>query len=178
MILCIPLFPLEYLRDAHLDLVSEQLESGSDFLLWLCLLLDYFLFDLLFHRILVRLSTTSDLAESALDFAKNVLGLILDVNEVLFSVKEELLHGTLLQILRVFLVRLALNLSIFPTDPIFPSHEYPIFYVILDDGTRLFIGPGALHPRCLLPSEHLNLVTVVLCCICHVLLSDVHFCED
>jgi hypothetical protein len=94
VILCIALLPLEYLRDAHLDLVSEQLESRTDFLFCLWLFLDYFLFDLFFLGIMLGLST-SRLSEDALDFAEDVLSLVLDVLEVLFSVQEELLHGTL-----------------------------------------------------------------------------------
>lgn len=94
MILCIALLPLEYLRDAHLDLVSEQLESRTDFLFCLWLFLDYFLFNLFFLGIMLGLST-SRLSEDALDFAEDVLSLVLDMLEVLFSVQEELLHGTL-----------------------------------------------------------------------------------
>ena len=94
MILCIALLPLEYLRDAHLDLVSEQLESRTDFLFCLWLFLDYFLFNLFFLGMMLGLST-SRLSEDALDFAEDVLSLVLDMLEVLFSVQEELLHGTL-----------------------------------------------------------------------------------
>lgn len=94
MIICIALLPLENLRDAHLDLVSEQLEPGTDFLLWLWLLLHYFLFRLFFLGMMVGLST-SRLSEDAFDFAEDVFGLVLDVLEVLFSVQEELFHGTL-----------------------------------------------------------------------------------
>ena len=94
MIVCIAFLPLEYLGDAQLDLATEQLESGTDFLLWLWLLLDYFLFNLFFLGMVLGLST-SRLSEDALYFAENVLGLVLDVLKVLFSVQEELLHGTL-----------------------------------------------------------------------------------
>ena len=94
MIICIAFLALEDLRDAQLDLVSEQLESATAFLLWLWLLLDYFLFNLFFLGILLGLSS-SRLREDAFDFAEYVLGLVLDVLQVLFSVQEELLHGTL-----------------------------------------------------------------------------------
>ena len=94
MILCIALLPLENLGDAHLDLVSEQLESRTDFLFCLWLLLDYFLFNLFFLSMKLGLST-SRLSEDALDFAEDVLSLDLDLLEVLFSVQEELFHGTL-----------------------------------------------------------------------------------
>ena len=39
--------------------------------------------------------STSRLSEDALDFAEDVLSLDLDLLEVLFSVQEELFHGTL-----------------------------------------------------------------------------------
>ena len=94
MNLCITFLALEDFGDAQLDLVSEQLESATDFLLWLRLLLDYFLFKLFFLGVLLGLGR-SRFSEDAFDFAEDVLGLVLDVLEVLFSVQEELLHGTL-----------------------------------------------------------------------------------
>ena len=94
MNLCITFLALEDFGDAQLDLVSEQLESATAFLLWLRLLLEYFLFNLFFLCLMLRLRS-SRLSEDAFDFAEDVLGLFLDVLEILFSVQEELLHGTL-----------------------------------------------------------------------------------
>ena len=175
MNLCIAFLPLEDLRDAQLDFVSEQLESTTAFLLWLRLLLDYFLFNL-FFCLMLGLSNLC-LGEDTFDFAEDVLCLFLDVFQVLFSVHEELLHGTLRQVFSV-LVGLAVTLIIYDSDPVFPGDEYPILNVVLDHGTCLLIAYGAVHPGCLLASQHLNLVTVVLGGVCHVFLSDVHICED
>ena len=94
VILCIALLPLENLGDPHLDLVSEQLDSRTDFLFCLWLFLDYFLFNLFFLSMMLGLST-SHLSEDALDFAEDVLSLDLDVLKVLFSVHEELFHCAL-----------------------------------------------------------------------------------
>ena len=76
------------------------------------------------------------------------------------------------------MLALAVPLIIYDAYAVLPSDKYPILNVILDHGTCLLIASGAVHPRGLLASQHLNLVTVVLGGVCHVFLSDGHICED
>ena len=77
------------------------------------------------------------LSEDTFDLAEEVLGFLLDVNEVFLTVQEEFLHCTLILILRIASVVVARSSPVSKEFLLIISDEYPVLNVVLNDGRCL-----------------------------------------